>query len=267
MQNHSLENREAFSRIDWCAPWLADFQEIGQAIIQNINPLHNFHDKLNAAWSGRWPLNSQPPVFVPQSDLPKNVAYESHIFEKKRIPTRENLHDFFNALIWLHFPQFKSHLNFLQNRAIIENQKNGILQRGRVRDAVTVLDENGAFFIAPVHLIEALRQRQWGRLCVDLRQEWKKARLVIVGHALLEQLTQPRKNLCAHVLTVEADYLPHNADLDLLFASDARLEYAALHNAPHKPFVPLPILGVPHWCADNAQADFYADLAVFRPLH
>jgi hypothetical protein len=31
-----------------------------------------------------------------------------------------------------------------------------------------------------------------------------------------------------------------------------------------KPFVPLPVLGVPHWCAQNESADFYNDSTVFR---
>jgi hypothetical protein len=32
-----------------------------------------------------------------------------------------------------------------------------------------------------------------------------------------------------------------------------------------KPFEPLPVLGVPGWCADNAQPQFYDDTQVFRP--
>ena len=31
-----------------------------------------------------------------------------------------------------------------------------------------------------------------------------------------------------------------------------------------KPFVPLPVLGVPGWCAANEDAGFYADREVFR---
>ncbi|MFS2054393.1 DUF3025 domain-containing protein, partial [Variovorax sp. CT11-76] len=32
-----------------------------------------------------------------------------------------------------------------------------------------------------------------------------------------------------------------------------------------KPFVPLPVLGVPGWWAGNEAPDFYADAQVFRP--
>jgi hypothetical protein len=32
-----------------------------------------------------------------------------------------------------------------------------------------------------------------------------------------------------------------------------------------KPFLPLPVLGVPGWWPDNESPDFYEDVAVFRP--
>ena len=33
----------------------------------------------------------------------------------------------------------------------------------------------------------------------------------------------------------------------------------------HKPFTPLPVLGVPGWWAANQKAGFYDDVGVFRP--
>ena len=47
---------------------------------------------------------------------------------------------------------------------------------------------------------------------------------------------------------------------DRALARSVDAEYLA-----QKPFVPLPVLGVPGWCADNAAADFYDDPKVFRP--
>ena len=32
-----------------------------------------------------------------------------------------------------------------------------------------------------------------------------------------------------------------------------------------KPFLPLPVLGLPGWSADNTQPEFYRDTQVFRP--
>jgi hypothetical protein len=46
---------------------------------------------------------SLPTQFIPQEDLPEGVAYEAHISATGNVPTRENLHDFFNALVWLTF--------------------------------------------------------------------------------------------------------------------------------------------------------------------
>ena len=47
---------------------------------------------------------SAPVRFVPQSDLPPGKAYEQFIFERGSVPTRDNLHDFFNGLCWMRFP-------------------------------------------------------------------------------------------------------------------------------------------------------------------
>ena len=51
---------------------------------------------------------------VPQAALPEGVAYEAFIADRSSVPTRENLHDFFNGLCWLRFPLTKQRLNQLQ---------------------------------------------------------------------------------------------------------------------------------------------------------
>ncbi|MFS9669939.1 DUF3025 domain-containing protein, partial [Klebsiella pneumoniae] len=77
---------------------------------------------------------------VPQDALPAGAAYEAHIAATGQVPTRDNLHDFFNALIWLHWPRAKAALNARQARAITQD---GIgAARGTVRDAATLFDEN-----------------------------------------------------------------------------------------------------------------------------
>ncbi len=183
-----------------------------------------------------------PPVpvrFVPQSALPAGEGYEAFIRRTACVPTRENLHDFFNGLVWLHQPALKARLNAwhaLEPGA----------QRGPLRDALTLLDENGALLLdAPAALQQALRERDWERLFLDLRPLWRQARLLLLGHALMEKLLQPRKPLCAHLLLAEP------------------LAPEALR---HKPFQPLPVLGVPGWWPANEDAGFYADRHVFRPL-
>lgn len=198
-----------------------------------------------------------PVAFAPQSALPDGTAYEQYIWETRRVPTRDNLHDFFNGLVWLRFPHTKRRLNALQAQAIAAHGVRAV--RGPLRDALTLFDENGALLHAPEPLWEALRERDWQALFVDLRPLWREARLVLFGHALLEKLVSPRKSIVAHVYQSRAA-INCIADLDAWLAHDIDPQRWA-----HKPFVPLPVLGVPGWWPANEDAAFYADPLVFRP--
>ena len=195
--------------------------------------------------------------FVAQSCLADGQAYEQFIFETGSVPTRDNLHDFFNGLCWLTFPQTKKKLNQLQAQQLAVD---GVQQvRGPVRDALTLFDENAAFLCAPQPLWDALLARDWRRLFVDLRPLWAEAQLVLFGHALLEKLVQPRKPITAHVYQAQPA-MDSIADLDGWVAADLRAEKLA-----GKPFAPLPVLGVPGWWPDNENPCFYEDIRVFRP--
>jgi hypothetical protein len=198
-----------------------------------------------------------PVRFVPQADLPPYAPYERFIFETRCVPTRENLHDFFNGLVWLRFPAAKRRLNELQAAQIAAR---GIgATRGPVRDAITVFDENGALLEAPDAIWDALAARRWRELFVDLRPLWAQARLVIFGHALLEQLVHARKGLTAHVWSARAA-MNSIADRDRWLAAQLQPDVLAA-----KPFLALPVLGIPGWCAGNANFSFYDDSLVFRP--
>lgn len=136
-----------------------------------------------------------------------------------------------------------------------------------MRDACTLLDENGALLLAPEPLWQALCERQWHVLfgpLRPLRPLWQAAQLVLFGHALLEQLCQPRKSITAHVLCLPEAAPAAPASLPQLGAwLTAALDEASLTG---KPFTPLPVLGVPGWWPANADASFYQDEQVFRPL-
>ncbi len=235
--------------IDWQAPWLAHCSAVGQSLAQQVVAGQSVREVLNAT--------SQSPVrFVAQSDLPNGMAYEQFIFDNASVPTRDNLHDFFNGLCWLHFPHTKRRLNALQAAQIACAGIQPV--RGPVRDALTLFDENAALLRAPDALWAALIARDWQRLFIDLRPLWAQAQLVLFGHALLEKLVSPRKAVTAHV------YLAQNApdsmaDWDAWLAKDLNLESLA-----SKPFSPLPVLGVPQWWVGNQEPDFYADPQVFR---
>ncbi|RZL94646.1 MAG: DUF3025 domain-containing protein [Variovorax sp.] len=195
--------------------------------------------------------------FVPADSAPAGEAYEAFIFRTAQVPTRDNLHDFFNGLAWLHFPQAKRRLNELQAAEIA---RAGVgATRGPLRDALTLFDENGAVLDAPPDLWEALLARDWQRLFVTGRALWAEARLLVFGHALLEKLTSPRKALTAHVLCAPGPRRSIAPDDAAIAAAIGPAHLAT------KPFAPLPVLGVPGWWAANEAPGFYDDAKVFRP--
>ncbi|AOW14940.1 hypothetical protein LPB72_12745 [Hydrogenophaga crassostreae] len=241
--------------LHWGAPWFAPVAGAGVRVSGQVSLGASVAQALNMA--GIAPLR-----FVPQSDLPDGTAYEQHIFDTGCVPTRDGLHDFFNGLCWMRFPLTKRQLNLLQAAEIAKAGGVGQL-RGPVRDALTLFDENAALFQAPQPLWDALLARDWRRLFVDLRPLWSEARLVLVGHALMEKLVTPYKSITAHVLRAPVP-VGLGGDLD---AWDAWL--AGQLNAEvlaTKPFTPLPVLGVPGWWPANEDADFYNDATVFRPV-
>jgi hypothetical protein len=235
--------------VDWQAPWYEPWRRPGEEVLRRVArgvPLHEA-------------LNGQPgaPVrFVEASALPAGESYERHIFTSGDCPTRANLHDFFNGLCWLRLPQAKKRLNALQAGQIASAGVGAV--RGPVRDAITVFDENGAVLAAPAALWEALLARDWQRLFVDLRPLWRDASLVVFGHALLEKLVTPRKDMTAHVW---ASPSPGGsmAEVDGWLAAQFMPERLAA-----KPFTPLPVLGVPLWWPENQNFSFYDDSLVFR---
>ncbi len=239
--------------IDWAAPWLAPWRALGEPLAQTVLAGTPQPEALNqAARSGaRLPVR-----FVPQSELPAGVAYEQHIFDTGCVPTRDGLHDFFNALAWHHFPLTKQRLNQLQAAQIAATGIQPV--RGPARDGLTVFDENAALLQAPDALWDALVAKDWQRLFVDLRPLWAQAQLVLFGHALLEKLVSPRKAITAHVYRVHAA-TDSIANIDAWLATDLSAERLA-----GKPFAHLPVLGVPGWWAANTEAGFYADASVFR---
>lgn len=235
--------------LDWTQPWYAPWRARGEPVAQRGAAGAPLHEALNA-WEA-------PVRFVAQDALPPGAAYEQFIFETRQCPVRPGLHDFFNGLVWLRFPQAKTALNRLQAQEIA---RAGIgPRRGPVRDAITVFDENGALLDAPAELWNALEQRQWRRLFVELRPLWAQARLLVFGHALLEQLVIPRKPLTAHVWRGNCA-MEEGADPDAWLAARCTAQVLA-----GKPFTPLPVLGVPHWWAGNENFSFYDDSLVFRP--
>lgn len=254
------------NRIEWHRPWLKSIRDLAL-------PLLSQHDWLTAVNEAaqRYALTNaegSPIRFVQQQTLPAGVAYEAHIYATGAVPTRDNLHDFFNALIWLRFPQTKRTLNKLQAMELQRMQalnSNGV--RGGQRDAATLFDENAALLVcSDSSLVEALRRHEWDEVFLRNRDNFiKNSEVILFGHALLEKLVRPYKAITAHawVVIVEPDWHRLTSSrqlawLDALLAEQLALGFTA------KNFTPLPVLGVPGWWSGQ-DADFYGDRAVFRP--
>ena len=299
---------DSFAAIDWQVPWLCHLNQLGyisKAITKlsglknepaQTDKLENTPDiiakVLNTALQQQaddlqQPLPQTKPAlnnqghtlrFVSQNALPAGEAYESFIGTTGNIPTRDNLHDLFNGSIWLTFPKTKALLNYYH---MLEINQQGIgASRGRVRDTITVFDENGAILVtADASIGKALVDFDWQASLVAPRDKWDKpkqsnnhsqAAVYIFGHALLEKLLQPRKALCAHsiVINVTQDFFALSlseriSHLDKRAADYMEALLSQLDVTPRK-LSPLPILGVPHYWAENANSSFYDDSQVFR---
>jgi hypothetical protein len=235
-------------------PWLAPYRSLGAEVAVGVVAGQPVWQALNTALQRR-PLTLQGALdlrFVAQTELPPGEAYEAFIARTGCVPTRDNPHDLLNGLVWLHFGNLKRRLNAMHAAQIGQGGVRGT--RGRVRDALTLFDENAALLQAPAGLVDALRSRDWRSLFVYQRAAWQGATLTLFGHALLEKLLHPRKAITAHVWVLSPSGSPQGlADL---------LTPTWLAENPH---LPLPVLGVPGWWAANEEGNFYADDMVFRP--
>ena len=197
MAHASLSQASPWPAIDWQAPWFQTWAALGQPVYAAVMAGHSVADALNQA---AHPCGRTDLCFVPQSELPKGQAYEAFIHAQQRIPTRDNLHDFFNGLCWLRFGRSKRRLNQLQAQEIA---RQGVGQeRGALRDALTVFDENALLLQAPDGLWQALCARDWQNLFVRERDQWAQVRIEVFGHALLEKLVQPYVAITGHAWRV-----------------------------------------------------------------
>jgi len=247
--------------IDWRQPWLAPWRDPGQRVAQAVAAGAALPDALNREQAAQQRMAGRAGIeFVPQSALPPGQGYEHYMAQTGQCPTRENLHDLFNGLCWLRFPQTKRKINQLHAAQLeLAGASATPPPRGPVRDALTVFDENAAFLLAPPPLWQALEARDWPRLFIELRPLWADAQLVLFGHALLEKLVSPRKPITAHVYRAQPA-LQSLEQLDAWVAADLSAARLAA-----KPFVPLPVLGIPGWWPENENVSFYDDAQVFRP--
>ncbi|MGS0741258.1 DUF3025 domain-containing protein [Glaciimonas sp. GG7] len=270
MSTSSLSSSTHFLyAINWQQPWLSPFRELGA----QFSATQDWRAVLNTAATERDIRNhlGLPIAFVAQTALPAGTAYEAFISDTGCVPTRDNLHDFLNALIWLSFPAGKARLNALQAAELAKVSGSG-KPRGAARDAATIFDENAALLLlrdttAGASLIAALREHRWREAFIVQRSAFgTDAEVWLFGHALVEKLVRPYKAITAHTLIVLTP--------DDFFAQDvaAKMRWIDRYIAGHLmqqgitigQLTPLPVLGVPGWSGNQDEA-FYADATVFRP--
>jgi hypothetical protein len=248
--------QRGLSDIDWTHPAFAAISALGCEVtmatdaIRAINARFDRERRSNAA--------GHPLQLVAATDAPRGTAYESHIAATGRIPTRDNRHDLLNALIWLAFPRAKARLNALQAAVIA---RDGIKsERGALRDAATLLDENGVVVVtSDAQLVTALRQHRWREAFLALRGAWTNVRVWVFGHALMGRLASPYKSITGHAVHLALPAIATLDDVDCALQEllDARFAPSA--------FFSLPVLGIPGWAAASEHQDYYEDTSVFRP--
>jgi Protein of unknown function (DUF3025) len=259
-----------FADIDWSRPWFAQVAARGvrwqeAALRGAADQLHEMNADAASAQitTGR----GQRLAFIPQAELPPETAYEAHIAATGCVPTRHNLHDFFNALTWFDFPRIKAALS-ARGSAVVDEHGIGPT-RGGTRDALTVFDENAVLFACDdPALSAALRAFDWKTLFIDRRDAWNvRCEVRCFGHALLEKLVLPYKACTGHawIVDVPSGYFSWTRDTRDAFLDDhvsrALLEGTEFNS---RMFAPLPVLGIPGWWPENATPSFYDDSSVFR---
>ena len=205
--------------------------------------------------------------FVPPTR--DGLAYEQRIWARGEVATRrDNWHDFFNALVWLTFPQSKAALN--ARHASAPAGAASEQARGRERDALTHFDECGVAVVASdASLLDLVRRFEWKALFWERRVDLRRAlRCFVFGHATYEQLLRPFRGLTAKALLYEvsdrwlqASLRQQLADIDQRLADELAGGKMLLPQAFH----PLPLMGLPGVTPASEHATYYDDRWQFRP--
>lgn len=263
----------------WFAPFEQALERLGVESAQGHDASPDL-PQLPDSWvstncSGLRVASGQALSFRP-ANTKEETHYEVGIFQTGSVPCRlrtlgfdeqQERHDFLNALIWLSFPKTKALLNQFQAQAI--RDAGSLKTRGPLRDSITTFDENAMILLtASDQPVQWLKNKNWHELFVSQRAAWlsKQWLPICFGHALLQKLDRPYKAITAHtlVLPVSANELMTEG-ANLLALVDAKLsERLTVNELQQKPYLPLPVLGIPGWCEANQDPHFYNDKQVFR---
>ena len=216
-----------------------------------------------------------PVRFVSQEygRLPFQFQYEPRCYLRGEVPTRaDNWHDLFNALVWFAFPQTKAAINARHYRALTVSKEvakpNG---RGMVRDVNTLFDESGILIVySDAKQAELLRQFRWKELFWHQRHQLQSGMgFYLFGHALYEKMLNPYLGLTGHglLLQVEEDFFSWTEARRIGRTDELLAAYFSddHHCRDTRELTPVPLLGIPGWCAENGMEAYYDNTAYFRP--
>lgn len=209
---------------------------------------------------------NMPVIPVPQAQQITRYEdqYEPRVYLKKELQTRtENWHDFFNALVWLSFPQTKSALNRLHYQQSQQRQPGS--NRSLLENRITQFDECGALIISDKpELLQLIREHNWIELFIQQRELFKQhIRCIVFGHAIYEKALAPYIGMTCHGILVESKDLLANANnLELIDEYLSQHWVDVLQENPQK-LQAFPILGIPgFWPIQDER--FYKNEGYFR---
>jgi Protein of unknown function (DUF3025) len=208
--------------------------------------------------------------FVGQTSGPASLGYEAQILETGHVPTRPGyLHDSFNALVWMTFPQTKAAIN--ARHVMAQRVAASTPNRSPLQDALTLFDECGVIVVSDrPDLFKLIEDFRWKDLFWQRRAElYSHINFFLFGHGLMEQLLNPYVGLTGKALLMNVSTAWLQAAPDVarrhidaacraLIASPGTLSQG-------RDLVPLPVLGIPGWSAENEDAAYYDNVAYFRP--
>lgn len=254
-----------------------------EAFAEQLPPLKTLRAASRQIAGGDWPALSRLQEVITRAGIrtasglqlqlvppaADGESYEQRLYARGELEFREhNWHDLFNVLVWLTFPRAKAALNARHHAALPAGKAGG---RGPVRDALTLFDESGVIVVsADAELLHMIRGFRWKPLFWERRAAVAADMdFLLFGHALCEKALAPYKGITGRGLLLEVDRdflaLP---PAERLLQIDSRValwigDPQALRHT-HE-LAPLPVLGIPGWCADNEQSVYYEDRDHFRP--
>lgn len=228
-----------------------------------------------APYRSAWPPEATgSPRLVPAPRAAAGaLAFERALVERDELQMRPgNLHDALNAVVWRTFPAAKRAIS--ARHVDLGHDPKSPNGRPRGRDVLTLFDEAGLLLVSPEAkaLAAANARHDWHTLFVVGRARWHATiRPIVFGHGALEQMAKSfaghdapviQRDLTLKALWLDAAPAMTLAGIDAALARAIRAG-AVLHAGERR--LPLPLIGVPEWFPESADAALYDDRAVFRP--